>query len=126
MVQARRLVGAVDGRAESVRESWIRAELLAEGFPRPELQFEVVMANGTTYRLDHAYPEHRVAIEYDGAQFHSTLEQVTRDRLRRKALRLAGWTVIVVSNGDFTGAARERWLAEVGTALDDRYCNLRW
>ena len=126
VIQARALAGAVDGRAESVRESWIRAELLDAGLPMPELQHWVSVADGTSYRLDHAYPGHRLAIEYDGAEFHTSPEQVEHDRRRRTALAAAGWTVIVVANGDFTGARRDAWILQVRQALADHYCNLRW
>lgn len=126
VVQARALAGVVDGRAESVRESWVRAELLDAGLPMPDLQHWVVLGDGASYRLDHAYPAHRIAIEYDGMEFHRSSEQIEHDTRRRGALAAAGWTVIVVANGDFTGARRDAWIEQVRQGLSDRYCNLRW
>lgn len=36
----------------------------------------------------------KIAIETDGAQFHSSPEQKKRDRFRDRLLRREGWTVI--------------------------------
>ena len=54
------------------------------------------------FRLDLAYPRHRVAVEYDGEEWHdSTQEQRDADRVRRDWLERHGWTVIVVRRGEF-------------------------
>jgi hypothetical protein len=126
VVQLRGLVVVSDPRSESVRESWTRLALLDAGLPVPELQWWVEIDGVPVYRLDLAYPRHRVAIEYDGEEFHHTQEQRRRDLDRRDRLRDLGWTVIVVRNGDFSGVRLEAWVEEVRRALQDRPCNLRW
>jgi len=117
VIQLRQLVPLVDGRAESGGESWTRLELRDRGLPPPELQHWVCVEGVPTYRLDLAYPRARVAIEYDGEEFHSSPEARERDRVRRAWLRDHGWTVIVVTKSDFTGEASDRWIRDVRRAL---------
>ncbi len=50
-------------------------------------------------RVDLAFPEQRVAVEYDGA-WHGDPGQLTRDRRRLNALVAAGWTVLHVTAAD--------------------------
>ena len=118
VVQLRQLIPLADPRAESMRESWTRLEILDAGLPCPELQHWIEIDGVPVFRLDLAYPLHRVAVEYDGADFHNrTPEQRTHDRERRAWLDEHGWTVIIVRKGDFTGAALDRWLSELRAAL---------
>jgi very-short-patch-repair endonuclease len=125
VVQARQLVNLMDPRAESARESQLRLAILDAGLPCPTPQ-HVVVIDGCEFRLDLAYPAHRVAVEYDGQEFHSGTEQLAHDVRRRQLLREAGWSVIVVERGDFSGDRLPTWLADVRMALDGRYTTLRW
>jgi very-short-patch-repair endonuclease len=125
VIQARRLVLLMDPLAESPRESHLRLAVLDAGLPVPTLQFEVDLGDYVA-RLDLAYPENRVAIEYDGKEFHSSVEQREHDRVRRELLRSEGWTVIVVRSGDLAGARLDTWIREVRTALTGGYSTLRW
>lgn len=52
------------------------------------------------YRLDLAFPKEMVAIECDGKEWHSSPEQVERDRLKDEFLTDNGWRVIRISGGD--------------------------
>jgi len=80
-----------------------------------------------TYRLDFAYRRKKVAIEYDGEDWHDRTEEQRRDDETRRAwLRDHGWTVIVLRRGDFTGTAVDRWTARISTALQPTYSNKRW
>lgn len=117
VVQLRQLVPYVDPRAESPRESWTRLEILDHGLPAPELQFWVMVDGIPVYRLDLAYPHARIAIEYDGVEFHSSPGDRERDRARRQWLLNHGWTVIVVDRVAFTRKGDLGWLVEVRTAL---------
>ncbi|MCW2855907.1 MAG: hypothetical protein JWR52_1522 [Marmoricola sp.] len=126
VIQARGLTRLIDGRAESVRESWVRLALVDAGLPLPNVQVWVDRDGVPTYRLDLAYQAQRVAVEYDGEPFHSSPDARERDRRRREWLRDQGWTVVVVRNGDFSGPALDRWIGRVREALDAQYCNLRW
>ncbi|SEN80969.1 Protein of unknown function [Mesobacillus persicus] len=46
------------------------------------------------YRIDLTLPEHKIAIECDGKDFHSTPEQKIHDRKKNAYLRKNGWKVI--------------------------------
>lgn len=124
--QLRELVAVMDPRCESPRESWTLLAILDAGLPAPEQQHWVAIDGIPTYRLDHAYPTRRVAVEYDGAWHDCTAEQRAADERRRAWLRDQGWTVIVVKKGDFTGARLDAWLAALRDALQSGYSARRW
>ena len=82
----------VDRRAESPMESRARMALVLGGLPPPALQYPVDV-RGRRYYLDLAYPDQRIAIEYDGAE-HRSQERARRDLEREAALVAAGWRVL--------------------------------
>jgi very-short-patch-repair endonuclease len=70
------------------------AELCAQAdLPLGRFQFELTVG-GRRRRIDFAYPEHRIAVEIDGYEWHSGRDQFTDDRVRDNALQLAGWRVL--------------------------------
>jgi hypothetical protein len=117
VVQLRQLVPIVDPRAESPMESWTRVEMLDHGLPSPTPQFWVMVDGIPTYRLDLAYPHARIAIEYDGQEFHSGPADRERDRTRRTWLREHGWTVVVLDRRAFGPEGDHAWVREIRTAL---------
>lgn len=119
VVQLRRLVGLLDPRAESQPESWLRWFIVDWGLPLPEPQVWVDI-DGVLYRVDLAYRRARIAVEYDGEEFHTTPEQREHDKARRKALREIGWIVIVVTKDGLSREGRETWLTELAEALRSR------
>jgi hypothetical protein len=119
VVQLRRVVAEVDPRAESQPESWVRWFIVEWCLPRPQPQVWVCV-EGEWYRLDLAYPRAKIAIEYDGEEFHDSPEQREHDEARRTALRKAGWIVIVVTKERLGAEAREEWLRELAEALGSR------
>ena len=126
VIQARRLIPLADPRAESPMESWVRLDIHRAGLPTPDLQHSIRHEGVLLYRLDHAYPAHRVAVEYDGEEWHQrTEEQRTKDRKRREWLCRHGWTVIVVDR-DGMHDPSQRWLHELREALRPRTRRLRW
>ena len=127
VVQLRELAPLCDPRVESARESWVLLAIHDGGLPLPEPQYWIEIDCVPTYRLDFAYPQLRVCVEYDGVDFHErTADQKDVDRRRRKWLRDNGWTVIVVRRGDSRPATLERWLGELRGALSPAYTNRRW
>lgn len=50
-------------------------------------------------RVDFAWPEQRVAVEYEGL-WHGEPQQVAKDRRRLNRLTAAGWTVVFVTAAD--------------------------
>ena len=77
-------------------ESEARLAMIDGGLPTPELQYEVVDGNGELRRLDFAWPEQRVAVEYDGMDWHSGPDAMKRDRRRQAALWDVGWMVMAI------------------------------
>ena len=120
VVQARELVPLADPRAESQGESWTRMEMVDHGLPIPQLQVWVEVDGVPTYRLDLAYPKHRVCVEYDGFEFHTGDAARKRDQQRREWLREHGWIVIVVDKHMFTPEAIDAWIQQVRDALASR------
>ena len=128
VIQLRELIGLIDPRIESQRESWVWLAIRDAGLPLPTPQVWVEDDDGRPlYRLDFAYQLCRVAVEYDGIEAHlKTPEQRQADEARRSWLRRRGWTVIVVRRGDFTGRRLDDWLDELSQALMSTYDNRRW
>jgi very-short-patch-repair endonuclease len=85
------VLALVDRRAESPMESRMRMALYLGGLPAPAVQHPVI-ARGVRYYLDLAYPEAKLAIEYDGAD-HRTQRRARRDLLREAALTALGWKI---------------------------------
>lgn len=101
VARARELVEWCDPAAESAGESWMRLRVLDAGLPRPRLQIPLRRPDGRVeFRLDMGWEEARVAIEYDGEEFHGrTPQQDAADRRRRAAiLDRYGWTAIGVTS----------------------------
>lgn len=119
VVQMRWLVNVVDPAAESQPESWVRWFIIEREMPVPTPQVWVEV-DGLSFRLDLAYPRARIAVEYDGTEFHRTPEQRSHDEHRRALLRSAGWIVIVVRKDDLAPERREQWLRELTDALRQR------
>jgi very-short-patch-repair endonuclease len=105
IVQARELLRLIDPRAESPGESWLRLRLIDAGFPFPRPQYEVIDHRGRIIaRIDLAYPEIKLAMEYDGAAFHSHDDDRTHDEQRRGLLTDAyGWRVEPATKADVLG-----------------------
>ncbi|RVT62774.1 endonuclease domain-containing protein [Niallia taxi] len=55
------------------------------------------------YRIDLALVSHRLAIECDGKQWHSTPSQKAHDRKKDRYLRKNGWKVIRFSGSQING-----------------------
>lgn len=88
-----------DPRAESPPESLVRVQLRRRGLV-PVPQFVVRDARGGfVARVDLAFPDHRVAVEYDGA-WHAEGGQFAKDRRRLNALLAAGWRVVHLTAAD--------------------------
>jgi len=118
------VLALVDRRAESPMESRVRVALHLGGLPAPAVQHPVV-ARGTRYRLDLAYPFASLAIEYDGAD-HRRQARARRDLLREAALTALGWKIlrfdadVVLFRPDRIAAATRTELAARAPMIADR------
>ncbi len=120
VIQLRELVPLTSPLPESMPESWTRMTIIDEHLPVPKPQVWVLVPGYGYVRLDLAYEELRIAVEYDGEEFHTNEEDKKADAARRTALRKAGWIVIVVRRDGFSGPTRDAWLGELKNALAER------
>ena len=103
--------------AESLPESRLRVGIVRRGVPEPVVQFRVIDAARAGLfiaRPDLAWPEFRLALEYDGAG-HLLRERRSRDIDRDDRLRALGWLVlrVMADQMDDLDAVAARVLAEL-------------
>ena len=109
---ARSALPMIDPSAESPGESIMRVQLLLRGLPAPICNLNVIVDGEWIARVDMAWPDSRVILEYDGA-VHLDEQQRRHDAIRRNLLQDAGWVVIVAT-------ARDLWRPDqVATLLRD-------
>jgi len=99
-----------DGRIESVGETRTLHLCWRQGIPRPEPQFDIYDERGTwVARVDFAWPEHKVFLEFDGkVKYQSQLQPgedpgdvVFREKRREDLIRrITGWTCIRLTWAD--------------------------
>jgi hypothetical protein len=112
--RARTVADAADGLAELPPETYVRLLLHRSALPLPVAQYRVVHEGRFVARVDFGWPEHRVALEYDGA-WHGEKRQFARDRRRLNRLRAAGWRVVFVTADDLRRPGEI--IAQVAAAL---------
>lgn len=90
----RRLVAAHDlerSSPESEMETALIQCLRRDGWPEPVPQYEIRQGGVLVARVDAAYPEWRIAVEYQSDEFHSGRRASQRDNDRRLRIIAAGW-----------------------------------
>lgn len=100
VVNVRELLPHADGRAESPMESEMRLVFIDWGLPMSELQYEIVDRYGQLWRVDFAWPEYRVAAEYDSVDWHANPEAFKHDRMKTARLQECGWVSIPAVSDD--------------------------
>lgn len=113
-----RVAGLADAGAGSPQESRLRVRLVLAGLPPPVSQFVVERDGRFIARLDLAWPEWKVAVEYDGLWHHDP-EQFHRDRQRLNRLLGEDWIVLHVTAKRFKEDFPS-FLTEVRQALRSR------
>ena len=100
--QVRRVAALADGLAGSPQETRVRLLLHRSRLPRPVAQYVVRGPHGGFIaRPDFAWPEQKVALEYEGV-WHGERQNVARDRRRLNELTAAGWIVVFVTAADLS------------------------
>lgn len=100
IVKVRELADYVDARAESEMESEARLVFIDGGLPTPELQYEIVDRWGDLWRVDFAWPEARLAAEYDSIDWHMGPDALLHDRLKVARLQECGWLSVPMTVSD--------------------------
>jgi hypothetical protein len=96
IVAVRELLAHADSRAESAMESEARLVMIDHGVPLPELQYEIRGRDGELSRVDFAWPEARVAAEYESVQWHAGRAEMLNDKVRLAKLQELDWIVIPI------------------------------
>ncbi|MEZ0362223.1 endonuclease domain-containing protein [Mycobacterium sp. pUA109] len=96
IVAVRELLPLANPLAESPMESEARLVMIDGGVPPTALQYRIMDATSRVWRVDFAWPEHRLAVEYDGLDWHSGPQALVYDRMRRAALQEVGWEVLAI------------------------------
>jgi len=83
----------VEPLAESPMETRLRLLAVDAGLPRPVAQYKIMNGKRFVARVDYAYPEYKIALEYDGDHHR---ERVTHrfDMERQNELHVMGWIVL--------------------------------
>ncbi|WP_253860012.1 endonuclease domain-containing protein [Prauserella alba] len=111
------LLQLATGAAESPQESRLRLLVVDAGFPAPIPQFQVFDLRGRlSYVFDLAWPDVKIALEYDGYEAHEDRGAYDAERDRRMAER--GWLTVRVRKERF--ANPEPVLNELWRAFETR------
>ncbi|ORA31503.1 type IV toxin-antitoxin system AbiEi family antitoxin domain-containing protein [Mycobacterium aquaticum] len=94
VVKVRELLPYADARAESPMESEMRLVFIDWGLPTPELQYEIHDLHGQLWRVDFAWPDYRVAAEYDSVDWHANPDAFKHDRIKTARLQEVRWTTV--------------------------------
>ncbi|MQA12079.1 MAG: hypothetical protein GEU98_26805 [Pseudonocardiaceae bacterium] len=107
---------AADGHSESILETAGRLALGSAGVPLPVPQYQVVLDGAVLARLDGAYPDRRVGLEFAGVDTHGAPRAMYRDRWGHNRLFELGWTVLCFTWWDVMHG-REHFVNAVRAAL---------
>lgn len=106
-----RALSLTDPAAESPQESRLRVRLVLAGLPKPVSQHVIEAQGDFLGRVDLAWPELRVAVEYDRS-WHGEPGRLEADRARLNRLVITeGWIALHITKRrfreDFEGVVRE-------------------
>lgn len=96
---ARAVAKLIRSRVDSPNESRLRLLLVSGGIPEPTVNLVV---HGTsrraTRRIDLAFEQYKVAVEFDGRHHIERIGQWNDDILRREELEAMGWRFVIVTS----------------------------
>lgn len=103
---------------DSVPETQVRLAIVAGGLPEPVVGHPIEVADGNVVHPDLAYPDAKIAIEYEGDRHRTDTGRFRRDIRRHRQMEDAGWRVIRVAGVD--PADLESAVASIRRALGTR------
>lgn len=115
----RRALPHVRAGVESPKETETRLLLVSAGLPEPVVQHEVRENGILIARVDLAYPQRKIAFEYEGDGHRTDRKQWHRDIQRQRALEDLGWIVIRLTQADLAPNAAP-FLARARRAVASR------
>lgn len=81
-------------------ETHLRVLLVEAGLPEPVVAHPVRVANGMVLHPDLSYPQHRLALEYEGQGHLTSARQWRHDIERRERFEEIGWRVVRITSDD--------------------------
>lgn len=87
---------SADGVGDSRRENWMYEAIVSAGLPAPVRHYQVTIGQRVRV-IDCAYPELRIAVEFDGWSAHSGHTHFHGDRKRLFQFEMEGWLVFLVT-----------------------------
>ncbi|WP_245950066.1 DUF559 domain-containing protein [Saccharothrix carnea] len=119
------LLDLATGLPESPAESAFLLSIAEAGFPLPELQYPIRdLDDREVWRLDFAWPDARVAVEYDGYAAH--VDKAEADRARDEDLRRRGWKVLRADVSDLRDPTRLFGQLSVELSAPERRTHAFW
>lgn len=98
LVRLREALPLLSTQSASPPETHLRLRCREWGLPVPALDFDVRNAHGRLLGASElAFPEFRVALEYEGDHHRTSVRQWNRDIEKQQAYAAAGWTMIRVT-----------------------------
>jgi len=88
------------GMSESAMETKLKQELRRQGLPTPVFQYVIRHRGRFVARVDAAFPELRIAIEYDSYEHHTGKLALVRDSDRRNRLLQIRWQQVTFTAAD--------------------------
>jgi hypothetical protein len=85
---------------ESEMETLMLQVIRRWGLPEPVTQYEIRRAGRFVARVDAAYPQWHIAIEYDSYEHHAGRRAHDRDSARRGKIMAAGWRPVTATAED--------------------------
>jgi hypothetical protein len=96
-----------DPLTESEAERFVMQLLAEHGLPTPVAQYEIRDDDGRLVaRVDFAYPDLKIAIEYDSYAHHVSNDALVRDSARRNAVVALGWLPLTATANDLRNRGR--------------------
>jgi hypothetical protein len=62
----------------------------------PELQYPIHARDRELWRVDFAWPDGRLATEYESIDWHAGRKEMLRDKIRWAKIQELGWTIIPI------------------------------
>ncbi|MBT1176660.1 hypothetical protein [Bifidobacterium callimiconis] len=110
--------------SDSPPESVLVVLVMRGGLGRPEANFRIDLPSGGFRFADIAYPELKLAIEYQGA-YHASPAQMREDARRWNQLRVLGWEIVFVTADDLRTDASRRAIVKVIRTMMERQLAFR-
>jgi hypothetical protein len=104
---------------DSVAEARLFRLLISWGFPPPEALYVIRTPDGDPVcEVDAAWPQRKVALEYDSSQHHHERRWATDER-RAGAAKALGWEVVPVEKTDLRPGGHRRLRDQLTALLND-------